>query len=107
MAAAAAATAKEKAEKKVAKKTTTKKAATKIGKKATKKIAKKKTTKKKASAARRLKVVWKVYNASFKEVGTFAYPQRGEADKAAVKLQEKSGTYHFVNAVKVPLEDEA
>lgn len=94
--------AKAKSDKKTTKKTTKKAAAKKTAKKTTKKAA----TKKKTVAAKRQKVVWKVFNAGFKEVASYPYPERKEAEAAAVKMQEKAGAYHFVNAVKVPLEDE-
>jgi hypothetical protein len=56
------------------------------------------------AAGQRLKLVWKVFNASGKEVAVFAYPERAEADAMAEKLSTKSGQPHFVNGVKVPLE---
>ena len=65
------------------------------------------SSRKSASApamAQRLKLVWKVFNASGKEVAVFAYPERAEADAMAEKLSTKSGQPHFVNGVKVPLE---
>lgn len=56
------------------------------------------------AASQRLKLVWKVFNASGKEVAVFAYPDKAEADAMAEKLTTKSGQPHFVNGVKVPLE---
>jgi hypothetical protein len=56
------------------------------------------------AASQRLKLVWKVFNASGKEVAVFAYPEKTEADAMAEKLTTKSGQPHFVNGVKVPLE---
>jgi len=54
--------------------------------------------------SQRLKLVWKVFNASGKEVAVFSYPEKTEADAMAEKLTTKSGQPHFVNGVKVPLE---
>ncbi|MFO0980213.1 MAG: hypothetical protein U1E76_00440 [Planctomycetota bacterium] len=53
----------------------------------------------------RQKVVWKVFNAGFKEVAEFPHPKKAEADALAAKLTTESGTSHFVNAAKVPMED--
>lgn len=55
-------------------------------------------------ASQRLKLVWKVFNASGKEVAVFPYPDKADADAMAEKLTTKSGQPHFVNGVKVPLE---
>jgi hypothetical protein len=60
--------------------------------------------KKAVAAPKRQKLVWKVFNASYKEVGVFPYPQKAEADAMCTKLQDKSGQPHFVNAVSVPME---
>jgi len=79
-------------EKKVAKKKVTKK---KVAKK------KKKVSKKAAAAAAPLKVVWKVFNANYKEVGCFPYPEKKKAYKMAEDLEKKNKGEHFVNAVKV------
>jgi len=94
------------AEKKAAKKKAVKKKAVK------KKAAKKKTTKKKMSkkaamAGQKLIVVWKVFNANYKEVGCFSYPEKKKAYKMAENLDKKNKGKHFVNAVKVqaPVED--
>ena len=61
--------------------------------------------KKPASTRRREKLVWKVFNASAKEVASFPYPQKSEADATAEKLSAKSGQPHFVNPVHVPMEE--
>lgn len=85
---------------KEAKKKTTKK------KVAKKKVAKKKTSKKAAAAGQRMKVVWKVFNANYKEVGCFPYPEKKKAYKMAEDLEKKDKGKHFVNAVKVSMEEE-
>ena len=82
-------------EAKVAKKKVAKK------KVAKKKVAKKKVSKKAAAAAAPLKVVWKVFNSNYKEVGCFPYPEKKKAYKMAEDLEKKKKGEHFVNAVKV------
>lgn len=89
-AAEAAASDEEKVAKKVARKKVTKK-----------KVAKKKVSKKAAAAAAPLKVVWKVFNSNYKEVGCFPYPEKKKAYKMAEDLEKKNKGEHFVNAVKV------
>jgi len=93
---AAAADESKAAKKKVAKKKVAKK---KVAKK-------KKVSKKAAEAGQRLKVVWKVFNANYKEVGCFPYPEKKKAYKMAEDFEKKNKGKHFVNAVKVSMEEE-
>ncbi len=87
MAEEAAAGKEEKAEKKKKKATTTKKAA--------------------KSIIKREKVVWKVFDANYKEVACFPYAQKNEAfAKLDERKQKKSTVNYFINEVKVPMEDE-
>jgi len=69
---------------------------------------KKATTKKAAkSIIKREKVVWKVFDANYKEVACFPYSQKDEAfAKLDERKQKKSNINYFVNEVKVPMEDE-
>lgn len=70
---------------------------------------KKKTTTKKAakSVIKREKVVWKVFDANYKEVACFPYAQKDEAfAKLDERKQKKSAVNYFINEVKVPMEDE-
>jgi hypothetical protein len=97
MADEAAAAKKEKAEKK---KTTKKKITT--AKKTKKKTSRKKTT----TEGKRLKMVWKVFDANYKEVACFAYPDKNKAYKKADDLTQKNNKTHFVNAVTVPMEED-
>jgi hypothetical protein len=77
--------------------------------KAEKKTKKTATTKKKVakSIIKREKVVWKVFDASYKEIACFPYAQK---DEAFAKLEErklkKSTVNFFINEVKVPMEDD-
>lgn len=95
-AAEAAAAEKEKTEKK--KKTATKKKAAK----------KKKTTtrKKVTKAAKRLKIVWSVFDESYNEVASFPYPDKNKAETKAKELAKKKDKKFLVRAVRVPMEDE-
>ena len=70
---------------------------------------KKKTTTKKAakSIIKREKVVWKVFDANYKEVACFPYAQKDEAFAKLEELKRKKSTVnYFINEVKVPMEDE-
>lgn len=76
--------------------------------KAEKKKKKATTTKKVAkSIIKREKVVWKIFDASYKEIACFPYAQK---DDAFAKLEErklkKSTVNFFINEVKVPMEDD-
>ncbi|MFV1976931.1 MAG: hypothetical protein ACC651_14385 [Candidatus Scalindua sp.] len=69
---------------------------------------KKATTRKVAkSIIKREKVVWKIFDAGYKEVACFPYAQK---DEAFAKLEErklkKSTVNFFINEVKVPMEDD-
>lgn len=111
---AAAAKKEKETKKKTTKKKTTKKTAAEkktTEKKTTKKVTKKKTTKKRATtrkkaAAVRMKVVWKVFDANYREVACFLYPDKKKAYATAEKLIKKKKVHHFVNAVQVPMEEE-
>ncbi|KHE92421.1 MAG: hypothetical protein NUV86_05760 [Candidatus Scalindua sp.] len=76
--------------------------------KAEKKKKKATTTKKPAkSITKREKVVWKIFDASYKEVACFPYSQKDEAfAKLDERKQKKSTVNFFINEVKVPMEDE-
>lgn len=79
---------KEKAEKKMAVKATASK-----------------TEKKEATRTKRLKIVWKIFNEQYKEVGTFPYSEKAAAEAKAAALTKKSGKKHFVNPIKVPKDE--
>ncbi len=70
----------------------------------------KKTEKKKAAprkkasdAVARQKIVWKVFDAGFKEVACFPYPEKAEAYLAVETLTKKKNKFHFVNEATVPM----
>ena len=66
------------------------------------------TTKKVAkSVIKREKVVWKIFDASYKEVACFPYSEKDKAfEKLEERKQKKSTTSFFINEVKVPMEDD-
>ena len=77
--------------------------------KAEKKAKKTTTTKKKVakSIIKREKVVWKIFDASYKEVACFPYAQKDDAfAKLEERKQKKSTVNFFINEVKVPMEDD-
>ena len=90
---------KEKAEKKKTVKSTKTTKTTKST------VTKKKTKKKEGTQSKSLKVVWKIFNEQYKEVKTFPYCEKAAADEKAAALTTKSGKKHFVNPVKVPMDD--
>jgi hypothetical protein len=53
----------------------------------------------------RMKVVWGVFNNSNQSVATFDYPKRKDADDLAAKLTGDKKNTHFVQPVKVPIEE--
>jgi hypothetical protein len=70
---------------------------------------KKKTTtprKKATTAIERQKAVWKVFDSNYKEVACFPYSEKDEAYAKADVLTKKKNNKHFVNEVKVPMEEE-
>ncbi len=83
--------------------------AEKTKKTTTKKTTTKKTTTKKASKTliKREKVVWKIFDANYKEIACFPYAQKDEAfAKLEERKQKKSTVNFFINEVKVPMGDE-
>ena len=63
-------------------------------------------SKKTAPKEKRMKFVWKVVDANSKEIASFPYPAKDEAEARASELSEKTGKAHTVNAVRVPMEDD-
>jgi hypothetical protein len=64
-----------------------------------------KSKKKTSASVERQKVVWKVFNANFKEVACFPYAEKAKAEAEATALSKKLDKSHFVNAVKVPFDE--
>jgi hypothetical protein len=72
-----------------------------------------KTRVRKASGSRktspkqkRMKFVWSVVDQNGKEIASFLYPAKGEAEARASELSEKTGKTHTVNCVRVPMGDD-
>ena len=64
------------------------------------------TRKKKVETIKRHKAVWKVFDASYKEVACFPYSEKDEAYARAEDLTKKKNNNYFVNEIKVPMKDE-
>ncbi len=62
--------------------------------------------KKTAPKQKRMKFVWSVFNENSKEIASFPYPAKGEAEARAAELSEKTGKAHTVNCVRVPMQDD-
>jgi hypothetical protein len=62
-------------------------------------------SKKAAPKEKRMKFVWKVVDANAKEIASFPYPAKDEAQARASALSEKTGKTHMVDSVRVPMED--
>ena len=62
-------------------------------------------SRKTAPKQKRMKFVWSVVDQNSKEIATFAYPAKGEAEARAAELSEKTGKAHTVNCVRVPMAD--
>ncbi len=58
------------------------------------------------TATNRRKIVWKVFDDSFKEVDCFPYPEKVEAYSRADELTRKKNNNYFVNEVCVPMAEE-
>jgi transcription termination/antitermination protein NusA len=71
------------------------------------KVTKKKTSRKTSAIISRQKVVWKIFDASYKEIDCFTYSQKDEAFAKMNDLnQKKTNDRYFINEVKIPIEDE-
>jgi hypothetical protein len=63
-------------------------------------------SKKAAPKPKRMKLIWTVVDANSKEIASFPYPAKAEAEARAAELSEKTGKTHKVNSVKVPMGDD-
>jgi DNA uptake protein ComE-like DNA-binding protein len=64
------------------------------------------TRKKKVETIQRHKAVWKIFDASYKEVACFPYSEKNEAYAKADDLTKKKNNKYFVNEIKVLMKDE-
>ncbi len=63
-------------------------------------------SRKTASKPQRMKFIWSVVDANSKEIASFPYPGKGEAEARAAELSEKTGKAHTVNCVRVLMADD-
>ena len=77
-----------------------------VTKEKTVKRVRKTTPRKKATAVTtRRKIVWKVFNDSFKEVDCFPYREKAQAYLIADDLTQKRNKKYFVNEASVPMKE--
>jgi hypothetical protein len=63
-------------------------------------------SRKTAPTQKRMKFIWRVVDENSKEIVSFPYPGKCEAEARASELSEKTGKAHAVNLVRVPMEDD-
>ncbi len=54
-------------------------------------------------ASARVKLAWRIYAPQYKEIATFPFKERAQADAEAARLTEKTGKPHVVKSVRVPV----
>ena len=71
------------------------------------KVAKVAKPRSRARAAKivRMRVVWGVFDNSNRQVASYEYPRKKEAEEHAVRLTTGPGKTHFVQPVKEPIEE--
>jgi len=62
-------------------------------------------SRKTAPTPKRMKFIWTVVDEKSKEIASFPYPGKGDAEARAAELSEKTGKAHTVNLVRVPMVD--
>ncbi len=63
-------------------------------------------SRKTASKPTRMKLVWRVVDQNFREIASFPYREKPQADARAAELSQKTGQTHKVNSVRVPMGDD-
>jgi hypothetical protein len=63
-------------------------------------------SRKTAPIQKRMKFTWRVVDENSKEIASFPYREKCEAEARASELSEKTGKAHTVNCVRVPMEDD-
>ncbi len=71
-----------------------------------KRVRKASGSRKTAPKQKRMKFIWSVVAEKSKEMASFPYPAKGEAEARASELSGKTGKAHTVNLVRVPMEDD-
>jgi hypothetical protein len=64
------------------------------------------TSRKTAPKPKHMKFVWSVVDDHSREVASFPYPAKAEAEARAAELSQKTGKPHTVNCVRVPMADD-
>jgi hypothetical protein len=59
-----------------------------------------------APKPKRMKFIWTIVDEKAKEIASFPYPAKDEAQAQAAALSEKTGKAHTVNQVRVPMADD-
>jgi hypothetical protein len=62
--------------------------------------------KKSAPKQKRMKLVWRVVDQSAREVASFPYREKPQADARAAELSQKTGKPHAVTSFRVPMGDD-
>lgn len=65
----------------------------------------KRTSRKAAPKPKRMKFVWSVMDENGKEIASYPYPAKPDAEARAAELSTKTGKPHKVDAVRVPMEE--
>jgi hypothetical protein len=63
-------------------------------------------SKKAAPKQARMKLVWRVVDSNAREVSSFPYREKPQADARAAELSQKTGKTHAVTSVAVPMGDD-
>jgi len=63
-------------------------------------------SRKTAPKQKRMKFIWTVVDEKSKELASFPYPAKDEAQARAAELSEKTGKAHTANLVRVPMADD-
>ncbi|MCP5005334.1 MAG: hypothetical protein GY941_15570 [Planctomycetes bacterium] len=58
-----------------------------------------------STTLKRQKMVWKVFDEAYKEITSFPYVEKAEADAKAEDLSKKKNQNFLVRAIKVPMEE--
>jgi len=63
-------------------------------------------SKRAAPKQQRMKFIWQVADENSKAIADFPYREKDAAEARAAELSETTGKAHFVNRVRVPMEDD-
>ena len=63
-------------------------------------------SRKTAPTPKRMKFICRVVDENSKEMASFPYREKSEAEARASELSKKTGKAHTVNCVRVPMEDD-